>query len=128
MEKVSFNVAKAIKEAGYPQVLEYWKYLEDNTYWYYPDGKLEKKGNVPDYIDISKLTFAPYIMEVWMWLWREKGLFIKVYPVVDKFSFSILFIEDDAWENCGNIISEYVDPEEAIIAAIEYIVNNDLIK
>lgn len=116
MKRVSFKVAQALKKAGYPQVLEYWKYLEDNTYWYYPDGKLEKKGNVPDYIDISKLTFDPTYLEVWLWLWKEKN--IQLQP-----SQKIVYI----WPN-GILIDNISDVEDGIITAINYLVDNDLIK
>lgn len=118
MKRVSFKVAKAIKDAGYLQDIEFWKYLEDNTYWYYPDGKLEKKGNVPDYIDISKLTFAPYIMEVWIWLWREKKECIDVLSACDS----------GALVHINNKLNYFNDPEEAINAALEYLVDNKLLK
>lgn len=107
-KKVSFKVAKAIKEAGYPQgntMSGYWVADEVKGRIKYGDavnavmwGKDNKIVDMPTYID------------VWLWLWREKGTPIQV---------DYTFCSIDCQLN---------DPEEAIIAAIEYLVENNLIK
>lgn len=106
MKRVSFKAAKAIKEAGYSQGVE-------NTAWYNEKGFLVKPyvfngGN--------EIADAPTYFEVGLWLWREKK--INVIPEYDQIS--------GLFSSCG--VSERDDPEEAIIAAIEYLVDNDLIK
>lgn len=64
--------------------------------------------------------YFPTYLDVWLWLWREKEIRIEA-----KYHF------DDNGECCwtnGYIDVDYTDPEEAIIAAIEHLVENDLIK
>lgn len=117
--RVSFKVAKAIKDAGYPQ---------DNVPiteigWYNIARVYTKQ--LPTYWegDHRFVAVAPTYLDVWLWLWREK-----------KVCIGILFDEG----NCGIEIwykqiflrdfEDTFDLEEAIIAAIEYLVNNDLIK
>lgn len=116
MQQVSFKLAKTLKDVGYPQDIEFWKYLEDNTCWYDQDGMLEKKGNMPEYIDVSKLIFAPKIMEVWLWLW-EKGICIEIK---NNHYYTLAKVENQRFH--GNT------PEEAISAAIEYLCENNLLK
>lgn len=109
MKIVSFKIAKALKEAGFPQ-----GYMGGD--WCY------ENGQYPDESECSSPPLQGYILlptylEVWLWLWREKGIQI---------------LNDDI--GSANIlpfcitISEYEDPEKAIIAAIECLVDNDLIK
>lgn len=106
MKRVIFEVAKAIKEARYPQE---WN---DTEYYYTENGELKRsddyEGNsIEDIMYNQRFAVpAPYVMSVWLWLWRENK--------VDK---QHLFILDPN-----------EDPEEAIIAEIEYLVTNDLIK
>lgn len=102
---VSLKVAKAIKKARYPQD------ISTNDHYYTEDGQLSNLyyWGVPYY---AVYCFAPTYLDVWLWLWREKSL-----------------TKTDVWENYINDISNnYIDPEEAIITAIEYLVDNDLIK
>lgn len=104
MKRVSFKVAKAIKEAGYPQ-----DELENpDSHWFYDE---ETKCN------ILRVTY----LEVWLWLWREKKICINCN--YDKYNFPPMW-----WCNNEDRINyntpNFDDPEEAIIAAIEYLVDN----
>ena len=68
MKVVSFEVAIVLKEAGYPQGTE-------NTAWYNEDGVLVKPfvfngGN--------EVADAPFVMDAWLWLWREKKIYFGV--------------------------------------------------
>lgn len=118
-KRVSFEVAKAIKEAGYPQSFYCPQYKEN--------GELEN-----GFTDLGEgCIYAPTYIDVWLWLWREK-----------KKSISIICDEDDRLEanwyvNAEKLIGGigsfteqvfFEDPEDAIIAAIEYLVDNDLVK
>ncbi len=65
-----------------------------------------------------------YYLEVWLWLWREKGIHLNT----DTSREGIVCIY---WDS--TIIHEIKnlrvsDPEDAIIAAIEYLVKEKLIK
>ena len=110
MERVSFEVAKYIKKIGYPQ-----GYMADQRIlptYYGKNGKILKlplpSGDTITY-------HAPFYFEVWLWLWREK-----------RKSISIIF-NGDSWESSENC-EDNEDLEAAVIAAIEYLVTNDLIK
>lgn len=102
MENVSFEVAKALKKAGYPQA--------KNDIYYNKNGAVRYCRP-----HAFTVTYAcPTYLETWLWLWREKKIDVTPYncPNGDWVSFDITS----------------TDPEEAIIAAIEYLVDNDLIK
>lgn len=107
-KRVSFKVANALKEAGYPQdKFNYNKY-------YTKGGNLScvYQYGVP-YYDV--VCFAPTYLDVWLWLWREKGIKFEIVKNGDK----VLCKEEP-------YIFHYMkDPEEAIIAAIEYLFDND---
>lgn len=116
MEYVSFKVAKAIKKAGYPQGQEEHAYRSNGEIYIFED----MFDHIPDYC-----CDAPTYMEVWLWLWREKRICINCK--LDKYNLLPMWWctnEDDINYNTPN----FNDPEEAIIAAIEYLVENDLIK
>lgn len=110
MKRVSFKVAKALKEAGYPPLKADWSYGA-------------KSGELVHFVDDADyVVSAPYVMVVWLWLWREKGIRIK-----DTYDGAVW-----VWTN-NNESSRYIevgtkDPEEAIASAIEYLVNENLLK
>lgn len=108
MKRVSFKVAKAIKESGYPQ---------KGSWYYSPDGRI---GDVePDDVDFA----APTYLEVWLWLWREKNIPIDIEYLIDNKVVNFVLGERVF------INGEYeTDPEKAIIAAIKYLVDSNLIK
>lgn len=107
MKGVSFEVAKAIKNAGYPQ----YGYCEE---YYTSEGKVVSK-----FCDMNKLIFpAPTYLEVWLWLWREKGIKYEIVKSGDK-----VLCKEEPYK-----FFYMKDPEEAIIAAIQYIVENQLLK
>lgn len=108
MKRCSFKVAKALKEAGYPQ---------DRTESHYTNC-----GELIYYGIAGETGFdAPTYLETWIWLWREKGKFIDILKdCTGKFA---AFYREEITKIC-----ESSDPEEAIIAAIEDLVENNLIK
>lgn len=100
-KRVSFKVAQVVKEAGYPQISQRFQYTYECTLV-----DLVRDGG------ICYGPVAPTYLDVWLWLWREKDL-----------------VKMDVWDKYINdIANNYIDPEEAIIAAIEYLVDNELIK
>ena len=111
LKRVSYKVAKALKEAGYPQ--------GNLSVWYDRHGVIftirPKEG--------TEYYVAPEYLKVWLWLWREKRIFIEILQNV----FGVeMYIWKDYYDNIYK--EDCKDPEEAIIAAIEYIVNNKLLK
>lgn len=101
MKRVTFKVAKALKEAGYPQ---------------------ESTEGIVSLSRYSSETHSfiliPFVMEAWLWLWREKRLWLQVRH-----------IGSCNWFKCWvTDAQDYDDPEEAIEQAIKYLVENDLIK
>lgn len=108
-KRVTFKVAKAIKEVGYPQDETEYKYTkEGNTFVPRNRGEDEKYSECD----------APYVLPVWLWLWREKDVIIKITQCT-------------SYVSIGNKLLSGVpkkDPEEAIAATIEYLVDNNLLK
>ena len=106
MKRVSFEVAKAIKEAGYPQLgVELWYTIE---------------GKYINGCSKERYAICPTCLEAWIWLWQNKNIKIVVSP-------NCLCI----WIGlkCVNFDSKLTNnPEQDIMTAIEYLVNNDLIK
>ena len=116
MKRISFKVAKAIKEAGYPQE------KKDGTALYPVKG--EFKGKLCSYNsdapDRDKLSIvAPTYFEVWDWLWQK-----QIYIIMEK-SYCVVWF--DSKEEL-KFFSVKKSPEKAIIAAIDYLVENNLIK
>lgn len=112
MEIVSFEVAMAIRKAGYPPLKADWSYGATTK-------ELVHFVDDDDYV-IS----APTYLDVWLWLWREKNIKIDIDYIVGQCS-----IYDIAYNLIyTQTFQTFADPEEAIIAAIESLVENDLIK
>lgn len=110
MEQVSFKVAKALKEAGYSQ--KYGEgtmcYAEDGTYF-------EHDSSIEEYFP-EIFCIAPTYLDVWLWLWRERG--IRIHNEYKK----VIIMPMGVLIECEN------DPEKSIAAAIEYLIDNNLIK
>lgn len=112
MKRVSFETAKAIKEASYPQKACRYQY--------------NYEGILVDLVREGGICYgpiAPTYLEVWLWLWREK-----------KIPIDLCSVDNERWayfEQGINISRDgyiYCDPEEAIIAAIDYLIANKLLK
>lgn len=123
---VSFEVAKALKEAGYwdPGTIIKCSY---NNGCYIDDGRFYEHGCVCPW---DRLYPAPTYIDAWLWLWREKEIRICLEDAWD-------LQEPEIERGCyvftnqlGGICSskEFADPEDAIVDIIEYLVRNDLIK
>lgn len=126
MKRVSYKVAKSIKEAGYPlerfqtvsrkqfEAGHGYKYSTDESFYSESPSVLHPEDN--NTIDIY---YCPTYLEVWLWLWREKKIGIDVSFLDNKKVCSI---------NPYYRAIELNDPEESIITTIEYLVDNDYIK
>ena len=119
---VTYKVAKALKEAGYPQGLTTYRYLTKETE-YFNEGTLMDSFGVIAYVDNT--ADATTYIDAWLWLWREKGIMIDTLRIEDCVEVSVY--TDDL--ECLYIYDQvYPDPEEAIANAIDYLVENNLIK
>lgn len=114
MKRCSFNVAIALKEAGYPQGITRDVYVIKADGWTYIDYPVGVCISSSVALPQDYIADIPYYMDVWLWLWREKKAYIElVHDVVD---------------DCADTgFGQGQDPEEAIIAAIEHIVDNNLL-
>ena len=116
MKRISFGIAKALKEAGYPQ-----SYMRGT--FFNEQGEPLVVTDIKERIEYD--IYAPTYFEVWLWIWREKGIHIDIDATIrDGARASIML------DNSGKV-DKYInskDPEEAIAQAIEFLVDNDLIK
>lgn len=129
MKRVSFDVAKAIKEAGYPQ--EWY----DCEYYYTQNGDVKRcddyLGNTVEDISYHQRYCipAPTYIEVWLWLWREKNI---RFDIEDLWDAELSYPERGCASNTNQLggicTPEVSDPEEAIEKAIAYLCENGLIK
>lgn len=109
---VIFEVAKALKEAGYPQ--------EQASLVYVQEVLLYSSCTQFDDKDIA----APSYLSAWLWLWREKGIMVDTSQIGGKVDAEV-YTSDEEVLYVGNELHD--DPEEAIAKAIEYLVNNNLL-
>lgn len=117
MKRVTFEIAKALKEAGYPQYGSCDEYYNHN-------GQVVSK-----FCDINKLIYpSPTYMEVWLWLWREKKIRIEFNDIVYKIYDATEWVDNYGYHLIYLRNKMTTDPEESIIEAIEYLIDNDLIK
>lgn len=132
MKEVSFEVAKALKEAGYPQgntAKCYLCYLTADLNQFYKKGQIVDNEEGEWATLTSDLVDIPTYLDVWFWLWRERK--IEILPAYDEYGCVRISFGQDCEPKIlrfhnGKSVSH--DPEEAIIAGIEYLVENDLIK
>lgn len=116
MKRVSFKVAKAIEAAGYPQ---YYNNFDGTNCHYVNENTIQYHSPIGCYTDV--ICAAPFVLDVWLWLWKNISIQIE-----DEYC--------TAWAKNSEILyqkyyGKSVDnPEEAIDTAIEYLVDNNLIK
>lgn len=132
MKIISFKVAKAIKEAGYPQdkseynegyaisKVYYDVYSSRDDRWYPSSADTGHRLSFDDDYyypeDCGEFCVAPTYLDVWLWLWREKKIWIQVRHM-----------GNGNWFRCYVTEQDFSDPEEAIIAAVKHIVEQNLI-
>lgn len=134
MKQVSFKVAKAIKENGYPQWQTPYVYVIKE---YNIGNATVAVGEImPNYGEdsnhicpLGEFADIPTYLDVWLWLWREKNI---RFDIEDLWDAELSYPERGCASNTNQLggicTPEVSDPEEAIISAIEYLVDNDLIK
>lgn len=128
MERVTFKIAKYLKKIGYPQYPLIPCYQDDIIKEF-----IEKREDICDNVP----TYAcPMYIEVWIWLCdhisyidKRKLLSISIFKgrIKWELSFNCGCLDSDDDDGCDY---EFIGntQEEVIIKAIEYLVDNDLIK
>lgn len=129
MKIVSYEVAKAIKEAGYPQdnVKYIHKVKSFPMYYngdYVPDYEYFYLNYISDF-DFQLCVAAPTYVEVWFWLWRTKKISINIDHLHGIFWGANTYGE---YVKNGDGKPEHNDPEDAIMDAVNYLVDNKLLK
>lgn len=123
-KRVSFKVAKVLKDAGYPQELnDKNEYYSTNIDKDNPDYEITDEPFTPYSFETSVYEYyvAPTYLDVWLWLWREKKIHIDIDN--DCYGVGCTSFDDTSFEEHNTS-----DPEESIIAAIEHLCENNLIK
>lgn len=150
MKRVSFEVAKAIKEAGYPQPQKdsmgyystpcnfyftgshsyYSECGEQRLYW----DETKELHTIEDWGTEDGPRFygnaiaAPEYLEVWLWLCEKVTAFYPAkYSANNPSGYSCYYSDSERILDVDTF-GMHLGPEEAIIAAIEYLTNNNLIK
>ena len=125
-EFVPFEIAKKLKEKGFPQRPDYFNYSS----YYDWDGlrKIHSLSNASVWFDpnISRanIYFAPTISQVLKWL-REKDIMVEI-PIDLRddgtWQFTFRIQTKEFYER--SIKEDYSSYEEAVMACLEYIINN----
>lgn len=79
--------------------------------------ELEVLGYDFDY-DENNSRILPTYIDVWLWLWRKRKI-----AICANYSLSL-----ECWLNGGISGTDFDDPEDAIVDAIHYLFNNNLVK
>lgn len=110
MKRVSFDVAKWLKDIGYPQSTgEGDVYFDkEGEIWFY-------NSELHDTIQEPVFCSCPYYLEAWRWLWTEKRIFIEPWS-----SCGLCYV-DFLGDHGVELVYSGTDPEEAIVAAIDVI-------
>lgn len=127
MEFVDFDLAKKLKEKGFPQKC-FGKY-EMASACYIDDGRFYIGGCITE---VEKAYTAPTISQVLKWLREEKEIYIVIEPfptmaTKNKICWGWSF----KWHSDGIYIdhtfaddASYATYEEAAITGIEYVLDN----
>lgn len=119
MKQVSYKVAKAIRNVGYPQGNTDKCYLTTDHNHFYKEGQIVENEDGEWTVLTKNLADIPTYIDVWLWLWKEKSTYIQVGREYCTLSFK--------WGDSCTFIMQ-ATPEETIEKAIEYLVENDLIE
>jgi hypothetical protein len=120
MEFVTFELAKKLKEKGFPQKTAGRYNMIDC--FYHEDGKLFFNGGA---CDVNEAYTAPTISQVLKWLREEKQLYVSIEYVPkiencgDFYYTNIQYIGD--FTSTIHTPGDYDSYEEAALAGIEYV-------
>lgn len=130
---VTPDAIKYLKEVGYPlircqtvskeQFEAGWGYKYSTDPGFYSESPSILYPYDNDAID---MYYSPTYIEVWLWLWQQK----KIYIDINCIQCSEYNTEVSIWHEYGQYDYEgkFTDPVEAMIGGINYLVSNKLIK
>lgn len=120
---VDFDLAKKLKEKGYPQ-RTFGKYTMLDA-CYIEDGRFYENGCITE---VERAYTSPTISQVLKWLREDKRIHIIIEISNSGWSYSIY--PNIRWEN-DKLKSDYISSfehkesyEQAVFAGIEYVLNN----
>lgn len=133
---VTFELAKKLKEKGYPQ-RTFGEYDMQGA-CYIEDGRFYENGCITE---VARAYTSPTIYQVMKWLRNEKNIHITILVITDFstdadnniceewsfWSFYVTNLNDGStiYDDCERIDSiEYQSYEESAIAGIEYVLDN----
>ena len=123
MDFVSFEIAKKLKDKGFPQVKENTiaMYDEDGE-WY---SMAETIGEAYSFEDFDEHDcVCPTISQVLKWLREEKKIYVSVeVEREDWFEYKIVQIIKNTRRTGTRVYKTYI---EAILAGIEYVLDNSI--
>lgn len=116
---VSFELAKKLKEKGYPQ--KTFGGYDMVGACYYKDGRFYKDGCVAN---VNDCYTCPEIHQVLKWLREEKKIHVAIgYSGETEWRYVIVFLGDKYFENPNIIHKHFNSYESAALAGIEYILD-----
>ena len=128
MEFVTFEIAKKLKEKGFPQTPDYYNYVNYSSYYEWCGlRKTHSLSNASVWFDTNinrdNLYFAPTISQVLNWLREEKKIAVNVEFIPYVWQYKIIDMSfNDRFTPCGvTIFDSY---EQAALAGITYVVDN----
>lgn len=122
MDFVTFEIAKKLKDKGFPQGNE-----NDITEKYYTiSDSLKSAIMLANNEDVK--WYCPTISQVLKWLREKKKLFIEIFMYHNHYLWEIYNTEmydvDFTQKSEKYSEKEYVSYEEAVLAGIEYVLDN----
>ena len=121
---VNFEIAKKLKEKGYPQVKKNTLAMyNEKGEWFSLARNLDEFEYCFDDFDEHDCV-APTISQVLKWLRNEKGIHITICVCGDGWFYEVIHISSGK-----SLIEDYEDDviqsyEDATIAGIEYVISN----
>lgn len=124
---ISFEIAKTLKEKGFPQKPDYFNYSN----YYDWDGlrKIHSLTNESVWFDpkisIDNIYFAPTISQVLKWLRNEKKIHIGFgYSPRKKWRHVIMYMDDRFYNKPTVTVDGFLKIEQAALAGIKYVLDN----
>ena len=123
---VPFEIAKKLKEKGYPQRPDYFNYSS----YYDWDGlrKIHSLSNASVWFDPNikrdNIYFAPTISQVLKWLREEKKIYLELVIEVDAEYMCDIYKFDVKPIECIGSTDYFKTYELAALAGIEYVIDN----
>lgn len=123
MDFVDFNLAKKLKEKGFPQVkIGTLAMYNEEGEWYSLARNLDEFEYLFEDFDYHDCV-CPTISQVLKWLREEKKIAINIEFIPYTWQYKVIDMSfERRFEPCG--ITLFSDYEEAAIAGIEYCLNN----